>query len=265
MHGFSYASLPVLSCSSKKWPVPPRNNSSHLAARSVLKWVGSPPGEVPPLTVEGILTTNSDETSFMWQPCTWADATLQTQRPAIPCVIFWEPLAQHLCCPSNGNECHSAHTLTAWSPSADFRLMRTLMALPESGLKRNKGHVRAAVTESLSLGNAGMAGVSWQVPLASLVGLMLFPFSQLRCKYLHLGCQTPKSGFVVDRKSEHTRSAALWSPLDISQRKCLIPAIGNEQLSCRCQCLVGWIPPLETGTALYELRCPPVLTVITHI
>lgn len=79
--------------------------------------------------------------------------------------------------------------------------MRTLMALPESGLKRNKGHVRAAAIESLFLGNVGMARVSLQVPLlplVSLVGLILFPFSHLYCKHPHLSCQSPKSGFVVD-------------------------------------------------------------------
>lgn len=108
--------------------------------------------------------------------------------------------------PEQWEECHSTNTLTASSPSADFRLMRTLMALSKSGLERKKGRVRAAATESLSLGNAGMARVSLQVPLlpqASLVGLILFPFSHFYRKHSHLSCQSPKSGFVVDRKSEH--------------------------------------------------------------
>lgn len=121
--------------------------------------------------------------------------------------------------PKQYKECHSANTLTAWSPSADFRLMRTLMACSISGLKRNKVHVRAAATESQSLGNAGMATVSLQVPhllLASLVGLILFPFRHLYCKHPHLSCQSPISGFTVERKSEHIWSIVLWSSLDMS-------------------------------------------------
>jgi len=42
--------------------VTPQNNSAHSAEMSFLNWVGSLPGEVPPITV---LTTNSDKTSFM--------------------------------------------------------------------------------------------------------------------------------------------------------------------------------------------------------